>query len=204
MPERVVALGELAHNVPGGGWVLVFGGVTREGNRRARAATEKSAELGLAVIWFDGYREYDGDGGGQRVPLGADPGEARVVVVDYSEAERGHWINLLGRTSLSPNHAKPVEQLVRSAGKRGGIVRRVRRAVTRAWWVFRTKVLRRLSQTFRGVVGWRLVRADVTAVADQAPPPSQIIYGDDFAQTQAWHAVRIWPDVEARIEMVPQ
>ena len=39
MAERVIALGDITEHLPNDPWIVVFGGVTREGNRRARPLT---------------------------------------------------------------------------------------------------------------------------------------------------------------------
>jgi hypothetical protein len=67
--------------------------------------------------------------------------------------------------------------------------------------MFQKLVLRRVSQILRGVLGWNLVKEDVNDLAKSAVPPRQVIYGDEFAMTQAWHAVRIWPASQAGMEV---
>jgi hypothetical protein len=194
MPETVLTRGEVSAHVPQGPWMLVFGGVTREGNRRARAATDVSAGMGLPVVWFDGYREgFDGQPE-TRVALDMTDSNTQVLIVDYSEDEKSHWVNRMV-DSIPTMLLRPLQA---TEGRfQSGFLRRLHSALGRAIRAFRKSVLRRISQIFRGAVGWSLVKNDVNAIAKLVSPPVQIVYGDDFAFTQAWHAVRIWPEVEA-------
>lgn len=199
MSEVVVARGELSADVTKGSWVLVFGGVTREGNRRARRAARSSIKRGHSVVWFDGFGETFEDEPGQRVPLDPDLITDAVTVVDYSVEERAHWINRMV-DSIPSALLTPLEAVEgRSEGdtRMGGLLRRMRRHIAELLRVFRKTILRRVSQIFRGFVGWYLVKRDVHFLADTGSPPLRVVFGDDYAQTQAWHAVRIWPEVEA-------
>lgn len=203
MPERVVLPGTVDLRAQGRRWVLIFGGVTREGNRRARRAVSRALEEGWAVVWFDGYREVFEDDPNERVQLGEDAPSDSVTVVDYSDDERSHWLNRMVER-VPKALVRPLESTEQRVGANGrGIemTRRLRRSMARFMLGFQRVVLRRISQLFRGVVGWRLVRNDVLGLADAAVPPEQIIFGDEFALTQAWHAVRLWPDTEAAMEV---
>jgi hypothetical protein len=202
MPERVVSPGALDVGSQSARWVLVFGGVTREGNRRARRGAARALEEGWSVVWFDGYGEVFEDGSDQRVPLEVDLPSDAVTVVDYSVVERSHWLNRMGET-VPKALIRPPEHGERrmASSRRLHVIRYLRRAIVRFALVFQRAVLRRLSQVFRGVVGWKLVKSDVLGLTNLAGPPELIVYGDEFALTQAWHAVRLWPDIEAAMEV---
>lgn len=194
MPETVLTRGQVSACIPAGRWILIFGGVTREGNRRARAATEASAEVGIHVVWFDGYREVFNDRPDDRVALDDKVSTTQVLVIDYSADEKRHWVNRM----VDSVPAALLRPLQATEGQfRSGLPRRLHTSIGRAIRAFRRIVLRRVSQVFRGAVGWSLVKNDVNAIARLVESPVQIVYGDDFAFTQAWHAVRIWPEVEA-------
>ena len=189
----MIPTGEVARHVPEEAWVLIFGGVTREGNRRARRAARTALAGGLSVVWFDGYEESVDSHGAGRVPLdGAEP-DAPVLVVGYAARERKH--PLLRMLELPDSLEKPYLK----EGSSISVARR--RLLSRTVLVVRGKVLRRVSLIFRGVIGWRLVRPDVQGLAVAAPDPVQILFGDDFSLTQAWHAARIWPEVPTGMEL---
>lgn len=143
-------------------WVLVFGGVTREGNRRARRNIERALEAGMDVVWFDGFEETF-EGTDERVPLAAKPSEGRLTVIGYGDLDKRTWSGRL--------HGGP------SPG-----------AATASAW---RRNLRRLGLLFRPWAGWKAIRSEVIALTG-LPDPSQIIYCDDYSLTSAWHAARLW------------
>jgi hypothetical protein len=203
MPEKVIGLGQISGHLPSDPWVLVLGGVTREGNRRSRRAIRAALGKHLSVIWFDGFGERVGPGQ-QRVPLEVAVPDGSVVVVDYSQVEQAHWLNRMVEAVPSAI-VTPVEMVEgslagRSSGRSSWLTR-VRRALQRAAMVFRVKFLRRIAQIFRGMVGWNIVRDDVERLSRIVPPPMRIVYGDDFALTQGWRAARIWTGSPTSMEM---
>ena len=202
MPERVVGLGEVVAHLPSDPWVLVFG-VSREGNRRARRAIRAAVDSNMTVLWFDGFGERWEGGRTGRVDLDFPVPEGSVVVVDYSDDEKRHWLNrMVERVPVSV--IGPIER-AEGVGKSGdGRVRTltsIRRGLQRGLAVFQKMILRRIAQIFRGIASWRLVSDDVELLSISAPPPRMIIYGDDFALTQGWWAARAWPETPTAMEM---
>lgn len=174
---------------------MIFGGVTREGNRRARRAARWAVERGISVVWFDGYEEELEGQSGKRAPLGEANGNAEVVVVGYRDIERRHA--LLRVLDLPDGLERPY------ASDSSRVVGVLLRAASRSARFVRNKVLRRISLILRGVVNWRMIRADVINLASAAPPV-RIVFGDDTSQTAAWHAARIWPEVPTGMEFGSQ
>ena len=203
MAELVVSLGRMGDHLPVEPWVLVFGGTTREGNRRARRAIRAALQTDTNVLWFDGYSERQDAAAGSRVPLDVAVPEGRVVVVDYAQQERAHWLNQLVDNvpgAVMSTVVKTEERLVTAEPGRVPLPTRLRRAVERIMAVVRRKILNRLSLIFRGRTGWGMVKGDLAYLAKNAPPPVQIIYGDDFAVTLGWHAARVWLDARTSME----
>ena len=94
--ERVIGVAEAATLSALVEPIVVFGGVTRAGNRRARDACRAAMSAGYDVIWFDGFEEVASyEGVPQRVPLDAEPIGQTVVVIGYAGAERHLLINSL-------------------------------------------------------------------------------------------------------------
>ncbi|HET9259021.1 MAG TPA: hypothetical protein VFP42_02705 [Acidimicrobiia bacterium] len=199
MPESVIPLGQIAAYIPDSDWVLIFGGITGQGDRTARRAVLAALELGLSVVWFDGYTVTADKNTGQRMPLETDLSVDPVTVVDYSAAERSHWLNRIGgstgKGSLQSSQGN--EQPATAGMARRG--RGSRRSLGKRLQAMLQKILRRISLVLRGILGWNLVKSEIEALAGGATAPKQIIYGDEFAMTQAWHAVRIWPQTEAGV-----
>ena len=202
MPERVIGLGEVGAHLPSDPWVLVFG-VSREGNRRARRATRAALHWNMAVLWFDGFGERWEGGRTGRVDLDFPVPDGSVVVVDYSDDEKRHWLNrmvekvpasLIGPIERAEGIGEPSEGRVRTLTS-------IRRSLQRALAALQKMVVRRIAQIFRGIVSWRLVRDDVELLSSSAPPPRMIIYGDDFALTQGWWAARIWTEIPTAMEV---
>jgi hypothetical protein len=165
MTTALCGSGDLNAELVGDPWVLVFGGVTRQGNRRARRACARALEAGADVVWFDGFAETF-PGSSQRVPLDHAASEASVFIVEYEEAE-----------------ARTLSGRLRAGGRLQS------RRSTRWIWQY---VTRRLSMVLRPRAGWLAVRRDVAALKSRAQPIA-IVYGDAYALTSAWHAGRIWP-----------
>jgi len=149
-------------------WVLIFGGVTRQGNRTARRTAAEVLAAGLDVVWFDGFVEKFPDGD-DRVPLDVETIKGRLTIVEFEQAE-----------------ARSLASRLRAGKTMGSNV------VTKLIWRLFT---RRLGSILRPRACWRVVRPDVVALSQQAGPPESVVYGDDTSITSAWHAARIWPEV---------
>ena len=151
----------------GESWVVVFGGVTRPGNRRARRFVVKALKKGFDVVWFDGFEERYQDSG-VRVPLDETEFDATLAIVGYEEAE-----------------SKTFGGRLRS----GDGLRK--NPLTRAIWKV---ILRRLGTILRPRAGWSAVRTGIESLAKGAAP-QLIIYCDEYAITSAWYAGRLWKSV---------
>ena len=159
--------------------------------------------MNTGALWFDGYSERSSEGSVQRVPLNVPVPNGCVVIVDYAAKERGQWLNWMveGVPGALLSSVIKAEDMVADAGDgRVPVVTRMRRVFEKALAFVRKKALRRFSLIFRGRVGWRIVREDIASVSKNAPPPEQIIYGDDFGLTLGWHAARVWPDARTSME----
>lgn len=205
MPESVLRLGEVGSHLPTEPWLLVFGGVTREGNRRARRATEAALRSGMSVLWFDGFGEQMAGAETDRVPLDAPTEDGRLLVIDYTREEQNHWLYRTVR-EVPGAMVVPIEKLEaklpRQRRSHLPLLTRLRRLLQRMVGALQKKVLGRLAQIFRGRVGWNLVKDDVAVLAASAPAPTQIVYGDDHALTQGWRAAKIWPEVATAMEFI--
>ena len=208
MAERVIGLGDIEHHPPESPWVVVFGGVTREGNRRARRAINAALEADLSVVWFDGFSErWDDRRIGDRVPIDMPVPDEAVVVVDYEEVERRHWLTRVieGTPSALIKPLENAEERVSSKrGSRVSFLTSTRRLAQKFMALVYKKVLRRLFLIFRGVVGWRIVADDVRRLSGSTSAPRQIVYGDDFSLTIAWHAARLWPETPTGMELTAE
>lgn len=208
MAERVIGLGDIEHHHLENPWIVVFGGVTREGNRRARRAIRAALEAGLSVVWFDGFSErWDDRRIGDRVPIDMPVPDEAVVVVDYEEVERRHWLTRVieGAPSAVVKPLESAEERVSSKrGSRVSFVSSTRRLAQKLMALVYKKVLRRLFLVFRGVVGWRIVADDVRRLSGSTSAPRQIVYGDDFALTIGWHAARLWQETPTGMELITE
>ncbi|HJS71776.1 MAG TPA: hypothetical protein VJ858_03535 [Acidimicrobiia bacterium] len=146
-------------------WALVFGGVSRQGNRRARRACDRALQ-DYDVVWFDGFEEEHPENG-DRMPLEGD-GRGELTVIGFAEAESR---TLAGRMRIGAGLAS--------------------RPSTR--WIWRN-FTRRIGSILRPMACWSVIKSDVLALSGSRPPVL-IIYGDDYAITSAWHAGKIWPGV---------
>lgn len=159
--------GELDGARIGEHWVLVLGGVTREGNRRARRAATDALESDHDVVWFDGFEERHAETG-ERVPLDSVPNDARLIVVGIQEIEE----------NLVAGRLRTSKTLQTNAATR---------------WIWRY-FLRRLGSILRPRACWRAIRSDVETLSHRMTAPAAIVYCDDFSITSAWYAARIWPN----------
>ena len=149
---------------PGESWVLVVGGVTRPGNRRARRVAAKALARGLDVVWLDGFEETHPDTGA-RVPVDVDEPKGDLTSVGYVDAEEA---TASGRMRIG-------------AGLRSN-------PITRWMWKL---LLRRVGTILRPSAGWKAVRPTLGQL-DSAVAPRNIVYCDDYAITIAWNAGRMW------------
>lgn len=203
MVERVVGLGEIDEHLPEEPWILVLGGITREGNRRARRAIRNALDADTSSLWFDGYSERAREGDAERVPLDAAIPDGHVVVVDYAANRRRRWSNRMvegvPRALLSPL-VRAEDIAAGAAAKRVPVLTRVRRALQRVLGSFRSRLLRKIGLVVQGRVCWRIVENDFAFLLEHAPPPRQVVYGDDVALTQAWHVGKSWLDAPISTE----
>lgn len=154
-------------------WVLVFGGVTRMGTRRARRAVSEALESGFDVVWFDGSGDEQQE---TRKPVRLDRGGiGRLHIVAYVDAEAATLASRLrsGR-ALQSN------------------------PLLRALW---RHVLRRIGSLLRARACWTTIRPDVKRLA-RGSAPAAIVCGDDHSITSAWYASRIWPDAPVSTQLV--
>lgn len=204
MKESQTTLGEIGAHLPADPWVLVLGGVTREGNRRARRAVREATSGGLSAIWFDGFDERYEDAREMRVELGGDLDYSNVVVVCYADEERAHWLNSAGDalTQRVEKGSRSIEEKVSGRfDATAKVLRRIRMWVEKLARRVRKLVLRRLSQIFRGLVGWSLIESDIVTLERTVAAPMAIVYGDDHAFTQAWRVAKIWTHVPVSTEL---
>ena len=165
MAEVLAPLGSLEPNLIKRPWIVIFGGVTRIGNRRARRAANRALTWGLDVLWFDGYEESDSVTGA-RVRLKARPSnDAKLIVVGFKQREASTF----------------------AARLRGNSKTRDGSRVNKVW----RGMAGRFGRLFRARTCWSIVRADVRSLSEVADP-SFIVYVDDHTLTSAWYAGRIW------------
>lgn len=156
--------GRLDVSAVGDRWLLLLGGVTRQGNRRARRIASSALQSGLDVVWFDGFEETD-EGSSMRVPLDVVEPGGSLVIVGFENAERR---TLSGRLRL------------------GGSLR----ANPLGRWIWKL-LFRRIGSMTRPRACWAVVRSDIRALARHGIPEA-IVYGDDYAITSAWYAGQLW------------
>ena len=165
MAEVLAPLGSLEPNLIRRPWIVIFGGVTRVGNRRARRAATRALSWGLDVLWFDGYEETDSVTGA-RVRLKTRPtNEAKLIVVGFKQRESSTFAARLRDTSKSGG---------------GSRVKKVWRGIAG-----------RFGRLYRARTCWSIVRPDLRSLS-QVGDPSFIVYVDDHTLTSAWYAGRIW------------
>lgn len=159
-------------NVP---WVLLLGGCTRPGNRRARRTVGKAIELGLQVIWIDGFEE---EVEGQSVPVEGIATDAGLIIVGVREAEVA--------ATHQTTRAKVARLLPNGSSNAG--VQRISRFLRRSLQIGRSRRFHRLQQA---------VINQITT----STPPAAVVYCDDTAITTAWHLSRRWPQVVVDSEL---
>lgn len=165
MNELFSELGHVDPRSVSAPWAIVLGGVTRKGNRRAHRAAARALDLGLNVVWFDGYEETD-PLSGARVPLeGQGAGGVKTVVVGFkakASSTLAERLQVSGRARNVPVIGKLMSRL----GRRIGTILRARAC----WSVIRDDIKR------LGVLG----------------EPTFIVFTDDHMLTSAWYAGRVW------------
>lgn len=162
--------GDNSPGIPGIGsigprWLVVFGGVTRSGHRRARRVASRALDDGLDVVWFDGLGETDSDP--MRIESSSSDVESNLVIVPFA-AELSRTLS--GRL------------------RSGGWLRTS--PIGRQLW----RLLRKVGSVLQPRACWLTVRADVRRLAGHSPPVA-IVYTDDQSITSAWYASRIWETV---------
>jgi len=148
-------------------WILVLGGVTRQGHRRASRAAATALASGLDVVWFDGYDETE-EGFPREFPSAGKDEGGHLVTVDFAEAE-SHTVS--GR--------------LRDGGRL--------KASPMGRWVWK-QLLRRIGSLLRPRACWATIRSDIRILSDRRTPDA-IVYTDPVAITSAWYAARIWTGV---------
>lgn len=185
MREHWLSLAEFVPEAISEPWVLVIGGVSRDGNRRARGEAREAASEGLNVLWLDGYEEtYPGEGT-TRVPIEGLNGPGFVVVAGFRLRERSSLLNRLSYGSPKGGHSV--------AETEDGVgwdppTSHFGRGIAN----IRKTLFRKVNQVFRGYLLWRLLRPTLAHLHDSSPPPTSIVYCDDYTIPTGWHAARIW------------
>jgi hypothetical protein len=183
--EHLFPLAELIPENISAPWVLVIGGVSRDGNRRARRAAREAASDGLNVLWLDGYEEtYPGEEN-TRVPIEGLDGPGSVIVAGFRLQERS---GLLNRLSFGSPKAGATDYETDDGAEWGSSSSQIRRAITGV----RKALFRKINQVFRGYLLWRLLRPTLAHLHDSLPQPRSIVYCDDYTIPAGWHAARIW------------
>ena len=204
MTNKTLRIGDLNPDLPVGSWVLVLGGVSRVGNRRARRFSIQAAISGKKVVWFDGFEEVWEDSAKGRVDLPSDTPDEAIFVFGYRDQEQRFFLNRLAnavpRAVFAPG-SWAAKQLGRSSNESlAHFGRRIRRITRKVGEALRSKFLGKLAAAFRGRAGYKIVRTQLVQLA-RSTTPSAIIFCDDFALTTAWHAARIWPDAPVSSEL---
>ena len=95
-------------------WVLVLGGVSRAGDRRARRAVLAALEANTNVIWFDGFERPDDDA--TEDPT-IEPTNGELLIVGFRDAERRLFLNRIENVfGSTPKRRKFRNQFVRPLG----------------------------------------------------------------------------------------
>jgi hypothetical protein len=183
--ERWLSIAELDSVDVSSPWVLVIGGVSRDGNKRARRAAREAASEGLNVLWLDGYEEAEPGEGTTRVPIEGLNGPGSVVVAGFRLRERSSLLNRLSYGSPKGSHSV--------AETEDGVgfdppTSHFGRAIAK----LRKTLFRKFNQVFRGYLLWRLLRPTLANLHDSSPPPTSIVYCEDYTIPTGWHAARIW------------
>lgn len=144
-------------------WALLLGGVTRQGNRRARRLAVEMLQDGLDVVWFDGFEEASRDG--ERVPLDVGDVDTGLTIIGFRADDERSWAGKLrAGTGMKSN------------------------PITRALWQF---LLKRIGTALRPRTCWKIAQPVVDELAKNSTPQI-VVYCDIYALTSAWYVGRRW------------
>lgn len=121
-------------------WMLILGGVTRSGHRRAQRVADQALKSGLDVVWFDGLVDTDPTTGVGPEESGVSP---RLVVVEFG--------------------GKLEETL--SGRLRAGDGLRTSSMGRQVW-----RVLRKVGGILQPRACWRVVQSEVRRLSEQTDP----------------------------------
>lgn len=178
--------------------VVVFGGVTRSGDRRARRQLRRAVAAGCDAVWFDAWE------GVVHLPTRVErhvfeaDQDQTVVVVGYRALERNLLVNRL------PNGNRFIRQVLERRGllQQPGVVRTMR-VFDALWGRLAFPVLVAVAKVARGRMAWPEVAPLVAAVADHLDAPECLIFTDDHSLPVAWNAARfVWRDCPASNEFI--
>ena len=155
-------------------WILLLGGTTRVGNRRARRLVVELTKLGASVMWVDGFVETV-PGAQGRVPIDGVPLGHKVEILEV----KSEFV-AASRHSLSALTEPLLVRLAKTGSRASSLARR-----------FAT-FTRRLENLGRGRRFWSVVRRNLDEVG-LGEPPTAVLYCDDSALLAAWHLARRWP-----------
>lgn len=172
MNSRHVTAGRLDAGSVGERWVLVLGGVTRAGSRRAQRVAAAAVDSGNDVVWFDGLSDEDSDRD-QQTPVGQGS-PMTLLVVDFHEVEASSWAARL----RSPSRFQA-------------------NGATRLLW---RVALRRVGSVLRPRACWTAIKSDIKRLSN-ASAPAAIVFCDDYSITSAWYSGKIWPDAPLTMEL---
>jgi hypothetical protein len=158
-----------------GDWILILGGVSAAGNRRALRLASEIAEEGLAAYWIDGFRER-ADGADLAVEVDGISGGAEIDVLTIVER-----LSEADQRALLARFASVLQSMLIEGGGRIG-----------QRFMSVPKILYKASGLGRGRRYWAAVHGELELL-EPLEPPVGIAYCDDTALTAAWHLARRWP-----------
>jgi len=173
-------------------WVLIFGGISRDGNRRARRSAREAVREGVNVLWLDGFEERYPGQNPVRVPIDDLEGTGSVTVAGYRFQERSTLLNRLSYGPPKENYSGPESDQDPFDATNSRLYQ--------AFRSFRTRLFRKIGQAFRGYLIWRLLRPTILRLHESSPHPVAIVYCDDHTIPSGWHAARIWEEVPTGME----
>lgn len=192
MSETYISFGHLDPEVINDPWVLVLGGISRAGNRRARRAARAAVRTGYHVLWFDGFEEVDPHHPDRRLEVLEPTGPDQVTVLGYKIVERHQLLNRLAFGKLPETETGAIAN---GGDKKRWIGLMIFRLALR----IRKRIIRKIYKAVRGYLNWRKLRPEILKLRS-LPNPAFIVYCDEYATPSAWHATRIWDKVPADME----
>ena len=172
---------------------IIFGGVTRSGDRRARREIRKAFANDCDVVWFDAWEGEDHSGLTIRRHVFEENSDHRVLVVACRAEERALLVNRLPnapRYVISRLEKSPFGRLPGMPGLLG--------LIETAWRRLARPVFVAIAKSSRGVLAWQRLESRIRAVAAHVPSPECVVYVDDYSLPVAWNAARsIWHDCPA-------